>query len=223
MTATEQLIKHLSSFISDNRKKRLNEVIQFRTRYLTVVLEDIYQPHNASAVLRSCDCFGIQDVHIIENKNTYKVNPDVAMGAANWLSLYKYSGQENNTAFCLQALKEKGYKIVVTSPHENGHDIEQLPLNNKTALVFGTELKGISSEVEKYADAFVKIPMFGFTESFNISVSAALCLFSLTNKMRQLPFNWALTDDEKKEIMVSWLKNSVSKSDIIEREFLKTI
>src|SRR5688572_25411329 len=114
---SKELIAYLSGFVSENRKKKFEEVIRFRTRHITIALEDIYQPHNASAVLRSCDCFGIQDVHIIENRNAYTVNPDVALGSSKWLNLYKYNQQEENTLSCIRSLKDKGYRLVATTPH----------------------------------------------------------------------------------------------------------
>ena len=218
---SKELIEFLSGFISENRKKKFEEVIQYRTRHLTVVLEDIYQPHNASAVLRSCDCFGIQDVHVIENKNKYTVNPDVALGSPKWLNLYKYNKGENNTLMCINSLKEKGYKIIATTPHKDDFNISDLPIDSKTALIFGTELEGISEIAKEHADGFVKIPMFGFTESFNISVSAAVCLYELTGRMRQSNIDLSLSEEEKNEVMLSWLRNSINKPELLEQEFVK--
>jgi tRNA (guanosine-2'-O-)-methyltransferase len=110
------LLDYLLSFLTPQRKEKFLKVAGERTRHIAVVLEDIYQPHNASAVLRSCDCFGVQDVHIIENKNHFDVNPDVAVGASKWLSLHKYRREEDNTTACLAALKNKGYLLVATTP-----------------------------------------------------------------------------------------------------------
>lgn len=218
---SKALIDYLSNFASDNRRSKFDEVLNNRTRHITIALEDIYQPHNASAVLRSCDCFGIQDVHIIENENSYTVNPDVALGSSKWLTLKKYNRQENNTLDCIRALKGKGYRIVATTPHEKDCTIHELPVDTKLALFFGTELKGISATVREHADEFVRIPMFGFTESFNISVSAALCLHTLIHKLHQLPVVWQLTEAEKDELVLTWLRKSINKSDLIEQEFYK--
>ncbi len=215
------LLDHLLGFVSENKKKKFEEVIRHRTRYLTIVLEDIFQPHNASAVLRSCDCFGIQDVHIIENNNKYEVNPDVALGASKWLNLYRYNSVENNTCTCLMHLKERGYRIVATSPHNEGYLINELPLDQKTALVFGTEMHGLSANALAMSDAFVKIPMYGFTESFNISVSAALCLYHLSEKMRKMSCLWHLEPEEETEIKLHWSRQTVRNSQLIERRFLE--
>lgn len=214
-----ELINYLSQFISESRRAKFDEVVKFRTRYVTVVLEDIYQPHNASAVLRSCDCFGIQDIHIIENKNAYTVNPDVAMGSPKWLNLHKYKKEENNTLNCIKQLKDKGYTIVATTPHKDDYTIETLPIDKPIALVFGTELTGISDTVREHADEFVKIPMFGFTESFNISVSAALCLNTIISRLHKSEFNWQLTEQEKEDLILTWLRNTINKVELIEKDY----
>jgi tRNA (guanosine-2'-O-)-methyltransferase len=221
MSNNKELIEYMSSFVSDERKSKFESVINNRTRHITLVLEDIYQAHNASAVLRSCDCFGIQDVHIIENKNQYTVNDDVALGSSKWLDLIKYKGEPNNTLSCITKLKKDGYKIIATSPHKNDCIIQELDITSKTALVFGTELKGISEEVIQHADGFVKIPMFGFTESFNISVSAALCLHTLVHKLHRSGIEWQLKPEEKEQVMIEWLRNSINRSELIEEEFHK--
>ena len=219
----KELISYLSDFISEKRRAKFDEVLNYRTKHITIVLEDIYQPHNASAVLRSCDIFGIQDIHIIENRNKYTINRDVALGSARWLNLYKYKEEENNSLSCINQLKEKGYRIIATTPHKNDCTIEKLPIDKPLALVFGTELTGISDDVKNNADEFVIIPMFGFTESFNISVTAALCLNAIITKLHQADFNWHLNDKEKEECLLKWLKSSIKKADLIEREFFKRL
>jgi tRNA (guanosine-2'-O-)-methyltransferase len=208
-------------FVTAERKQKFLEMIVQRTRYLTVVLEDIYQPHNASAVLRTCDCFGIQDVHIIENRNKYEVNPDVALGSAKWLSLYRYRRSSSNSAECLRSLHEKGYSIVAATPHKDDHTPADIPLDRRIALVFGTELNGLSDEASGMADRFIRIPMFGFTESLNISVSAAILIHSITYRMRNSSIDWALTESEKTDVLLSWASNSIRKSGILIRDYLK--
>jgi len=218
------LIEYLSGFITENRLEQLKHVLEHRTRYLTVVLEDIYQSQNASAVLRTCDCFGVQDVHIIENRNEYKINPDVALGASKWLSLNYYKEKENNTLEAINKLKRAGYRIVATTPHTNDVNLEDFDLNKgKSALVFGTELTGVSEVVLENADEFMKIPMYGFTESFNISVSAAITLHHLVYKMKESSMAWHLSDEERDGIMLSWLRRSIKKSDIIEKRYYENL
>lgn len=215
-----ELNKFLESFILESRNEQFEKVLNERTNYFTVVLEDIYQPHNASAVLRTCDCFGIQNVHIIENKNHFEISRDIVLGSAQWLNINKYSKSENNTPHCLFRLKEKGYRIVATTPHLNDQLISEFDVTKgKAAFVFGTELKGISDSVKNIADEFVKIPMYGFTESFNISVSAALVLHSITERLRKTIIDYNLTTDERACVKLKWLRNTIKKVELLEEKF----
>lgn len=197
-------------------------MVSSRTRHITVVLENIFQSHNASAVLRSCECFGIQDIHIIENENSFKAHPDIALGSDKWLSLHRYKSNDA-TQECLSTLKKKGYLIVATSPHKQSYDLESLPIDHKFALVFGTEMDGISSVVDENADLYVKIPMVGFTESLNISVSTAICLYALSERVRKSEVDWKLTEEDMTGILLDWVRNTVKKPEILEKEFFKGI
>ena len=218
----EALIDYFLKCITDERKALFEELIQKRTKYLTVVLENIYQPLNASAVLRSCDCFGIQDVHVIENYNEFKPDREVAMGASNWLTVNRYDKNENNTLDCIQSLKNKGYRIVATSPHNSQTDLINFDLSKgKTALFFGTEVEGLSDIVLENADEHLHIPMYGFTESFNLSVSAAICLYEMRMKMEKENIKWHMTEDEKNQVLLNWLRYSIDRSEIVEEDFLK--
>lgn len=210
---------YLFEFISENKSGLFETIVENRTRHLTVVLENIYQPHNASAVLRSCDLFGVQDVHIIENSNEYTLSEEVAMGSSKWLNMKKYNSEEENTLNCFNELRGQGYRIVATTPHENDVLLDDLPLDQKTALVFGTEMHGISQVAMDNADAFVKIPMYGFTESFNISVSAALSMYHLTEKLRKSDINWQLSQEEKIQIQIDWAKAVIKKSELILKDY----
>ena len=217
----KDLITYLSQFVTEERKQKIDQISQQRTRWVTVVLEDIYQPHHASACLRSCDGFGVQDVHIIENRNSFDLNRDVSLGSDRWLTLYRYTQKEiNNTQLCLDKLKEQGYKIVATTPHEKDIKIEQVPVDQKLALLFGTELNGLSDHAFSQADYFVRIPMFGFSESFNISVSVALCLYEITTRLRRSETDWSLSESEKLEIQLSWLRQSIRGGTLIEQKFI---
>ena len=214
------LLDFLYQFITDERKQRFEEVLAYRTRHLTVVLEDIFQPHNASAVLRSCDLTGVQDVHIIENNYTFDINPDVVMGSTKWLDLYRYNELEFNTPMAIEQLKARGYQIVATCPHQDDFTPENLPLDQPVALVFGTEKTGITDYVMSHADKFVKIPMYGFTESFNISVSAALLVYTLTRRLHEMnDVDWHLAEDEKDEARLEWSRRTLGRIRQYERKF----
>ncbi|PBQ34824.1 rRNA methyltransferase [Sphingobacteriaceae bacterium] len=215
-----ELINYLTTFISDKRKARFDEVISQRTNHLRIVLENVYQGHNASAVLRSCESFGLQDVHFIENRNHLKISDDVAMGSSNWINIHRHRNSENNTVEALLHLKSLGYRIVATTPHKNDCTIDQLPVDKKLALVFGTEIDGISQDVFEHADEFVKIPMFGFTESFNVSVCAALCMYELTTRIRRDVRDYLLSDQEKLDVYFEWVKHSVDHSEALIKNYL---
>lgn len=217
----EQLLAYMERFISENKLRLFNNIIENRTRHITVVLEDIYQSQNASAVLRTCDCFGIQDIHIIENRNSYSINPDVALGSSKWLCLKKYNQQEHNTLSCYESLREHGYRIVATTPHRADIKLDELNLDGKLALVFGTELEGLSEKAISHADECVKIPMYGFTESFNISVSAAIILHHLSEKLRTSGIDWQLSAEEKTDTRLSWVRRMIRRPDIHEKEFFR--
>ena len=218
---TNELINFLKQFVTEERDGLFDQVLENRTRYITVALEDIYQSLNASAVLRTSDCFGLQDVHIIENKNEYNINPDVTLGSSKWLNLKKYNKTENNTLDVIKALRADGYRIVATTPHTNDVNLENFDLEKgKVALFFGTELNGLSDLMIKNADEYLKIPMYGFTESFNISVSAAIILHYLTNKLRQSGIDWYLSNSEKEELKLGWLKQTIKKSSMLVDDFL---
>jgi tRNA (guanosine-2'-O-)-methyltransferase len=216
-----QLIQYLKQFATEDRWQRINNVIDNRTRYISVILEDIYQPHNASAVLRSCDGFGIQDVHIIENKNEFNPNQGITIGADKWISLYSYNQpNKNNTKHCYRQLKEQGYQIIATTPHENDVTIDEVSLEQKTALVFGAELTGLSDDALEEADGYAKIPMQGFSESFNISVSAALCLYELSTRLRKHRDDWGLEESEKLDLQFDWLKKTVRAPEKLIQRYL---
>ncbi|MDA3952007.1 MAG: RNA methyltransferase [Bacteroidales bacterium] len=216
-----ELINFLKQFATEGRNEVFDRILNNRTRYITVALEDIYQSQNASAVIRTSDCFGIQDVHIIENSNQYDVNPYVALGSSKWLNLKKYNKAENNTLEAINSLRQSGYRIVATTPHANDVDLENFDLNKgKVALFFGTEQSGLSDIVIENSDEFLRIPMYGFTESFNISVSAAIILNELTNKLRNSEINWQLIDSEKEIINLDWLTTTIKSSSKLIEEFL---
>ncbi len=217
----DQLIQFLSGFVTPERLALFNKILSFRTNYITVVLEDLYQTQNTSAAVRTSDCFGIQNVHVIENKHVFQVNPDVVRGASNWVTVTRHNGTEMNTPEALRKLRHAGYRIVVATPHKHDVDLENFDLGKgKTAIVFGCERPGLTDWAMKEADEFMKIPMVGFTESLNVSVSVAVTLHHLTHKLRsQSEIDWKLTDIEKQEILLEWLRMSLKRVDLLEKKF----
>ncbi|SDF35620.1 tRNA (guanosine-2'-O-)-methyltransferase [Cellulophaga baltica] len=204
-----KLLKYLEEFISEERKERFLQILEERTYKITVAIEDVFQMHNTSAVIRSCDIFGIQSAHLIERKYGDQLDVQIAMGAQKWVDIHRYE----STSTCIDALKKEGYKIIATTPHNDSCLLDDFDFDGKTALFFGTEKKGLSDEVLEKADGFLKIPMVGFTESLNISVSAAIILQSLTTKLKKECAEWQLTDDEKIIKQIDWAKKSIKSID----------
>ncbi len=205
-----KIISQLSKYLTGRRMELFGRILDHRTRYITVVLEDIYQSHNASAVLRSCECFGIQDVHIVENKHRYKVNPDVTRGASKWLNLIRYRGKEYNTPDAISGLREREYRIVATTIRDDAIPLEKFEIGKgRFALFFGTEWKGLTDDMLEAADEHIRIPTYGFTASLNISVSAAVILHHLTQKLHRSGVDWRLSPGEREEILLRWMIKSV--------------
>ena len=205
MQFNQDLLDYLEGFISEERKKRFVEVLSNRTKFLTVAIEDVYQLHNTSAVIRSCDAFGVQDAHVVESRFGKRLDKNIAMGAEQWVDVYRYK----TTNDCITSLKDNGYQIIATTPHNDSNFIQDFKIDSKTALFFGTEKEGLSDGVLEEADGFLKIPMVGFSESLNISVSAAIIIQQLSNKLKKSNLVWQLSDVEILEKRLDWTKKSI--------------
>ena len=204
-----EFLNFLEDFVSEKRKETFHKVLENRTRHFTVVLEDIFQPHNSSAVIRSCDIFGLQDVHIIQNKYSSKVSRHVAKGSQKWLNIKKYNQTATNTQDCLDTLRNNGYQIIATTPHNDSCVLHEFDITKKAAFVFGVEKEGVSEYTMNQADGFLKIPMVGFTESLNISVAAAIILQDVTTKLRASEIHWKLSEKEKEILYADWIQKSI--------------
>ncbi len=223
MSIDEKVLAEFYNIITESKQEKYDQIASERTKYLTVVMESISKEHNSSAVMRTCDCFGIQDLHTIE-KGQKKHEPmrDIALGAGNWVDLHTYDSGDTPSIECLQKLKSQGYKIVATTPHTD-IDINDIDINQPIALVFGTERTGISKEVEEMADELVKIPMYGFTESFNISVSAAIALNILRNKLEHSDLEWKLPKDEQIKLKIRWCEKIIRDGEKVEKEIRRRV
>jgi tRNA (guanosine-2'-O-)-methyltransferase len=221
MSEREKLTRFLLDFVSDRRRELLMEKASLRTRHLTVAVENLYQDHNFSAVMRSCDCFGIQDVHVIENKYSYRINDEIAMGAEQWLTVKRYNQSSDNTRSCLHSLKTQGYTLVATTPHKDDVNLEDYDFSKPTALLFGTEKEGLTPTALEMADVYMKVPMVGFTESLNISVCAAVCLHHLSWKLRQSGMNHSLGDSEYWELLYDWVRTSLKDPEGLEKRWME--
>ncbi len=212
----KQILEHLQELLTPRRKSLFEKVLAERTNHLTVVAQDVYQLHNTSAVVRSCDVFGVQNIHVIEEKIPRRIDKEIAMGAQKWVDINRYS----STRDCVKKLKEDGYRIVATSPHDDSVMLDEFDISTPAALFFGTETDGLSDEILQQADTTIKIPMVGFTESLNISVSAAIILQSLTSKLKSSEVKWQLSEEEKQKMQLSWTKKTIKNSEQIIERFL---
>ncbi|TYB77213.1 TrmH family RNA methyltransferase [Bizionia myxarmorum] len=206
-----KLLEHLEGFLTDSRRKKFHHVLSGRTKHFTVATEDVYQLHNTSAVIRSCDVFGIQEVHIVEEINSKRIDREIAMGAQKWVDLKRH----HHVKDAIKTLKQEGYQIVATTPHTNDCQLHEFDVTKKSCFFFGRETEGLSQDVLDSADVFLKIPMAGFTESLNISVSAAIILQHVTTKLKQTHLDWQLSENEKLEKRLDWIKKTIKSYDKI--------
>jgi tRNA (guanosine-2'-O-)-methyltransferase len=217
----DDLLQFLAGFVSPRRRRRLERVLDHRTRHLAVVLEDINHPHNAGACLRTCDGLGVQDVHVIENTTRFSVGRKVELGAAQWLTIVRHNSAVNNTLACFETLRRDGYRVVALAPRAD-ESVYDYDIRARTALVFGNELKGLTASAAENVDGLLSIPMFGFTESFNISVSVAIALSTLATRLRRLDIAWELSGDERRSLWGDWIRAALGpKAEALERAFHK--
>jgi len=214
-------LEYLESYLTPRRKSLFNEISANRTRHFTVVAEDTYQDHNASALIRNCDCFGVQELHIIEERHRYRLAKGMTQGSEKWVDLHYYSEYKNNTQTCIDKLKDQGYAIIATTPHERECLLEDYDIGRRSAFFFGKETTGLTREVLDQADGFIKIPMVGFSESFNISVSVALLLQSVMSRLRNnKDANWQLSENEIIDLKIDWCIKTIQNGDRIAAKYL---
>lgn len=206
-----KLLEYLESFLTPRRQGLNKKVLEQRTNHFTVAVEDVYQLHNTSAVIRSCDVFGVQNVHVIEEINAKRIDREIAMGAQKWVDINRYS----TTRECLATLQKKGYQIVATTPHDDSKVLQDFDIDKPAAFFFGREQQGLSDQVLEVADTKLHIPMIGFTESLNISVSAAIILQHVTSKLKKTSINWQLSEEEKLEKRMEWAKKVIKSHEQI--------
>lgn len=210
-------LNYLENFITENRRDNFLRILSSRTRHFTVAIEDVYQLHNTSAVMRTCEVFGVQELNVVEEKYGKKIDKEIALGAEKWVDINRF----DTTTACITDLKTKGYRIIATSPHDDSCLLEDFDISKPSALFFGTERLGLTDEVLQQADGFLKIPMVGFTESLNISSSAAIIIQSLTNRLRNSDVKWQLTEEEILEKRIDWTRKSIKDIDFITKKYLK--
>ena len=213
--AEREYLAYLEEFITENRKQKFLKVLEKRTNHFTIAVEDVFQLHNTSAVMRSCEVFGIQNLHVIEEKFGKSIDKEIAMGAQKWVNVNRY----DSNLECVKTLKSKGYQIIATTPHENDCLLDDFDISKPSAIFFGTERDGLSEEIMKEADGFMKIPMAGFTESLNISVSAAIIIQNIMSRLHKSDLEWQLSEEEMITLRLAWTKNSIKDIKRIEQRY----
>lgn len=209
----------LREYVGDERFDRMNSILDLRTRRLTALLENVTNPHNAAACLRSCDAFGIQDLHVVtEDSQPIRVARGIARKCHKWLTVHHHRDLES----ALHAIKSAGYRLAVTDPGSDTQaamPLESVSMDQKLCVAFGNEAAGVSDELRAAADFLMVIPMHGFVESLNISVAFALSMHWLRCKLDAgAEGTGDLIEDERVRIVDRWVLEQVSRSQDILKE-----
>lgn len=210
-------LNYLEGFLTYNRKERFLNVLKNRTNHFTIAIEDVFQLHNTSAVMRSCEVFGIQQLNVVEEKFGKSIDKEIAMGAQKWVDVNRFESISDY----LNSVKSKGYQIIATTPHQNDCLLDDFDISKPSALFFGTERDGLSKEVIDQADGFLKIPMVGFTESLNISVSAAIIIQNIMERLRKSEIQWQLSEEEMLQKRIEWARHSIKDIKRIEERYFE--
>ena len=210
-------IAYLATFMTEERFSLFERTLAQRTNYMTILAENTFHPHNAAALMRHCEAFGVQRMHTIETRCTFDPSQNISRGSDRWLNLVRH----NSTEEALAALKAEGYRLVATTPHRESCTPETFDVTKgKFALIFGTEHAGISEEAMAAADEYLRIPMCGMVESLNVSASAAILIYQLTGRIRAQVAGWPLSEREQTELLYDWTRLSVKDAErILQRRF----
>ncbi len=211
----DERIAYLAEFMLPERFATMQRVVADRTRYMTVCAENTFHPQNASALVRHCEAFGVQELHAIEFLCGFQANLHIVRGTDKWVDIKRYG----STAEAVAHLKGEGYRIVAATPHTNDMTPDSFDVSKgKFCLVFGTEKQGISPEIMEVADEFIKIPMYGFVESLNVSACAAILIQGLVEKLHSGEVDWRLSPEESSELLYRWTRESVKDDEGILRK-----
>jgi len=220
MTTSESLsalYQHLQQFLTDERLQKIEEQSHFSSDFVLPVMEDVYQFRNAAAIVRSAEGCGFHKIVAMEKINVFNPNLDLTKGADTWVEVEKVPA----TLDSLKTIKQKGYKIVAVSPEKNATPLPDFKITEPVALTFGTEWQGVTEEILDFADETLAIPMFGFTQSFNVSVAAAICFYELKQKLMQSNLPHYLNEEKKLQLKIRWAKNSIKSGEQILNKYIK--
>ena len=211
----DERVGYLAEFMLPERYATMRRVVADRTRYMTVCAENTFHPQNASALVRHCEAFGVQELHAIEFLCGFQANTHIVRGTDKWVDIMR----DENTPQAVEHLKREGYRIVAATPHTNDLTPDSFDIaKGKFCLVFGTEKQGISPEIMAVADEFVKIPMYGFVESLNVSACAAILIQGLVEKLHRSDVEWRLSPEEQSELLYRWMRESIKDDEGILRK-----
>lgn len=217
MKTQEEIYEYVSGFLTDERLRKIEHFSQESSDYILPVVEDIYQFRNAAAIVRSVEACGFHKVIAMEQENIFDPNLRVTKGADTWVEVEKMP----RTLDSLKTIKERGYKIVAVSPERNATMLPNYQPVAPLALVFGTEWEGTTDELLDFADETLAIPMYGFTQSFNVSVAAAICFYDLKQKLVNSGINYKLSPQKLLEMKIRWAVNSIPSGKAILERYLK--
>ena len=209
---------YMSQFLTEERVEVLRRTLASRTRYMTILTENTFHPQNASALVRHCEAFGLQELHTVETICKFNPNVNIVRGTDKWVDITRH----DSTAEAIASLKGAGYRLVATTPHRESCTPETFDVaKGPFCLVFGTEHAGVSDEIIEAADEYLRIPMCGMVESLNVSASAAILIYMLSQRMRLTPsIDWQLKDDDVSKMLFRWVMSSVKDSErILQRQF----
>lgn len=196
-----QIIEKMGSLLTPERRERIRSVIEKRTYDIVPVLDGIHDLGNLSAVMRSAEAFGLQELHFVENQPKYKISQRTSKGTDKWLNVVRWK----ESLACAKDLKSRGYQIIATHLDDTAIPISEVDFSKKTAIILGNEKDGVSQDILKMSDARCIIPMQGFAESFNISVAAALSFYHIyQDRMRRLGHHGNLTEEQKLHLIADY-------------------
>ncbi|CAM2065391.1 tRNA (guanosine(18)-2'-O)-methyltransferase [Sulfidibacter corallicola] len=213
-----ELCEYLAGFVSENKRTLFDEALTWRTRHVAVVLEDIADSRDASAVIRSCECYGVQDFYVIARRRSFQVRLGVAMGAAKWIDLHHLGRREEAS---LDSLRDAGYRIAALSTRPDAMPLAQVPIAEPLAFVFGTEDLGLGEETHAVADYHVRVPSHGAGAKYNLSVCAGLVLYDVTRRLRASSHDWRLSEDARLDLLLEWYAKIPKSRESLVRRFLQ--
>lgn len=189
----------------------------YSSDFVLPVVEDVYQFRNAAAILRSSEACGFHKVVALEQRNVFNPNLDLTKGADTWVEVERLSVHLDS----IKKIQNRGYEIVAVSPEKNAESLPDFKIEKPIALVFGTEWRGVTQEILEFSSRTLSIPMYGFTQSFNVSVAAGICLYQLKQKLLDQKIPHFLDEEKRMELKIRWTLKSIKEGEKILKKYLE--